>query len=154
MLRLPLQCLNVSLEVSGAHTELVRRLLIKLASRAALVEDIIVIHIILVLLVMLTIRLFHSDKHLVVVISRRLLLQKKTRASIQCVDLLLSLACSFLLVLQVIHHRWVVRLLGSNLHLLELMIVSLMLLDLLLERIASNRVFGTKSVPLPLHLFP
>ena len=61
MLRLPLQYLNVSLEVSGAHTELVRRLLIKLASRSALMEDIIVIHGTLILLVVLTIRLFHSD---------------------------------------------------------------------------------------------
>ena len=73
----------------------------------------------------------------------------KTRVSIQCVDLLLNLACSLLLVLMVVHYRLVVRLLGSNLHLLELMIMSLMLLDLLFQRVASNRIFGTKSVPLP-----
>ena len=78
----------------------------------------------------------------------------KTRVSIQCVDLLLNLACSLLLVLMVVHYRLVVRLLGSNLHLLELMIMSLMLLDLLFQRVAGNRVFGTKSVPLPEHLFP
>ena len=61
MLLLPLQCLNVSLEVSGAHTELVRRLLLKLAPCAALMEDTIVIDGPCFLLVMLTIRLFHSD---------------------------------------------------------------------------------------------
>ena len=43
-------------------------------------------------------------------------------------------------------------LISANLHLLQLMVVSLVLFDLLLQGVASDRVLGTESVPLPLHL--